>query len=170
MTYGNEELREMLMKANAELSCLTQILVDMEAPVETIHNILRIPHYDDAEADCVHRLKHYGVVRKALRNMKQHRITFAYTGNVYFYSERVGVSWEKLENLFTNGSDYNGEDFVISVNDIVPILLKPLLDTAIEDRNADAIRVMIEGIVYVFEHLIESEGNIKESLAVNETP
>ena len=42
MAYTDEELREMLLKANIELSRLTEKMLSMKAPAELIHKILSV--------------------------------------------------------------------------------------------------------------------------------
>lgn len=59
--------------------------------------------------------------------------------------------------MVSDSSHYNGEAFVLTVEEIVPTLLKPLLDVCIEDEEPDDIRQVAESIAYVFEHLLEED-------------
>lgn len=49
MKHTDEELREMLLRANRELYCLTDNLVDMGVSATFIHNILYTKSINDVE-------------------------------------------------------------------------------------------------------------------------
>lgn len=80
-----------------------------------------------------------------------------YNENVYYFSEKEGVTWGTLEELLADDSLYDGEMFVLTVEEIVPTLLRPLLDVCIEDQKPEDIRKVAESIAYVFEHMLESD-------------
>lgn len=46
---------------------------------------------------------------------------------------------------------------MLTVEDIVPNLLKPLLDGYIDDENTEGIRRVTESIAYVFEQMLEDD-------------
>ena len=64
---------------------------------------------------------------------------------------RISIEHTREDSL------YDGEMFVLTVEEIVPKLLKPLLDVCIEDQKPEDIRKVVESIAYVFEHMLESD-------------
>lgn len=157
MAYTDEELREMLLKANIELSRLTEKMLSMKAPAELIHKILSTSRIDDVEEDLLNRQDRYKRVRSALNCLYDNGIDLPYNENVYFFNEEEGVSWGTIEELLSNDPIYDGEMFVLTVEDIVPNLLKPLLDGYIDDENTEGIRQVTESIAYVFEQMLEDD-------------
>lgn len=157
MAYTDEELREMLLKANIELSRLTEKMLSMKAPAELIHKILSTSRIDDVEEDILNRQDRYKRVRSALNCLYDNDIDLPYNENVYFFNEEEGISWGTIEELLSNDTIYDGEMFVLTVEDIVPNLLKPLLDGYIDDKNTEGIRQVTESIAYVFEQMLEDD-------------
>lgn len=157
MAYTDEELREMLLKANIELSRLTEKMLSMKAPAELIHKILSTSRIDDVEEDLLNRQDRYKRVRSALNCLYDNGIDLPYNENVYFFNEEEGVSWGTIEELLSDDPIYDGEMFVFTVEDIVPNLLKPLLDGYIDDENTEGIRQVTESIAYVFEQMLEDD-------------
>lgn len=157
MAYTDEELREMLLKANIELSRLTEKMLSMKAPAELIHKILSTSRIDDVEEDLLNRQDRYKRVRSALNCLYDNGIDLPYNENVYFFNEEEGVSWGTIEELLSDDPIYDGERFVLTVEDIVPNLLKPLLDGYIDDENTEGIRQVTESIAYVFEQMLEDD-------------
>lgn len=157
MAYTDEELREMLLKANIELSRLTEKMLSMKAPAELIHKILSTSRIDDVEEDLLNRQDRYRRVRSALNCLYDNGIDLSYNENVYFFNEEEGVSWGTIEELLSDDPIYDGEMFVLTVEDIVPNLLKPLLDGYIDDENTEGIRQVTKSIAYVFEQMLEDD-------------
>lgn len=157
MAYTDEQLREMLLMANIELSRLTEKMLSMKAPAALIHKFLGTSRIDDVEEDVINRQDHYKRVRLALTCLCENSVDLPYNENVYYFSEEEGVSWGTIEELLSDDSAYNGEAFVLNVEEIVPNLLKPLLDTCIDIQDQEGVRQAAESIAYVFEHMLESD-------------
>lgn len=157
MKHTDEELREMLLMANIELSRLTEKMLSMKAPAALIHKFLGTSRIDDVEEDVINRQDRYKRVRSALTCLYENSVDLPYNENVYYFSEEEGVSWGTIEELLSDDSTYNGEAFVLNVEEIVPNLLKPLLDTCIDIQDHEGVRQAAESIAYVFEHMLESD-------------
>lgn len=155
MAYTDEELREMLLKANIELSRLTEKMLSMKAPAELIHKILSTSRIDDVEEDILNRQDRYKRVRSALNCLNENNVSLLYNQHVYFFSEEEGVSWGTIEELLSDDPIYNGEAFVLTVEEIIPKLLKPLLDVCIEDGDVEGMHQVTSSIGYVFEFMLE---------------
>ena len=157
MAYSDEELCEMLLKANIELSALTEKMLSMNAPATLIHNVLGTSRIDDVVEDVLNRQDRYKRVRSALNCLHDKGIDLPYNENVYFFSEEEGVSWGTIGELLSDDSHYNGEAFVLTVDEIVPTLLKPLLDEYIDEKNVDDINRVTSSISYVFDFMLNEE-------------
>ena len=157
MNYTDEQLRDMLLKTNIELSALTEKMLSMKAPAALIHNILGTNRIDNVEEDILNRQDRYSRVRSALNCLHAKDINLPYNENVYFFSEEEGVSWGTIEELLSDDSHYNGEAFVLTVEEIVPTLLKPLLDEYIEEKNVKGLNRVTSGIGYVFKFMLKEE-------------
>lgn len=157
MKYTDEELREMLLKTNIEFSRLTEKMLSMKAPAALIHNILGTNRIDDVEEDVINRQDRYKRVHSALNCLYDNDIDLPYNENVYYFSEEEGVSWGTIEELLSDDSIYNGEAFVLTVDEIVPKLLKPLLDKYIEEEDVEGINSVTSSICYVFEFMLDED-------------
>ena len=161
MAYTDEQLRDMLLRANIELLRLTEKMLSMKTPAALIHKFLGTSRIDDVEEDVINRQDRYKRVRSALNCLYDNDIDLPYNENVYFFNEDEGVSWGTIEELLADDSLYDGEMFVLTVEEIVPTLLRPLLDVCIEDQKPEDIRKVAESIAYVFEHMLEEEGDVE---------
>lgn len=157
MKHTDEELREMLLELNKELSYLTVKMCQMKAPAALIHKFLGTSRIDDVEEDAINRRDRYQRVRSVLNSLYDNNVDLPYNENVYYFSEKEGVSWGRIEELLSDDTIYDGEMLVLSVEEIVPILLKPLIDEYIDEGDAEGVRQVTEYIVYVFEHMLESD-------------
>lgn len=164
MKHTDEELRNKLLKTNIELSLLTEKMFNMKAPATLIHKLLRTMPIDDIEEDVINEQDHYRRVRSALNCLYDNDIDLPYNENVYYFSEKEGVAWGTIEELLSEDSLYDGEMFVLTVEEIVPKLLKPLLDVCIEDQKPEYICKVAESIAYVFEHMLESDEDQNEGV------
>ena len=154
MKYTDKKLREMLLKANHELYCLTDKLVNMGASSTFIHNVLHTTSINDVEEDVINRLDRYKRIAAVLSHLKENGGEISHKGNVYFFNEEEGVAWGTFEELLSDDSIYNGEAFVLTVDEIVPKLLKPLLDKYIEEEDVEGINGVTSSICYVFEFML----------------
>lgn len=115
MKHTDEELREMMLKTNIELSRLTEKMLSMNAPATLMHNILGTNLINDVEENILHRQDRYKRVRAALNCLNENNVSLPYNQHVYFFSEEEGVSWGTIEELLSDDSIYNGEAFVLTV-------------------------------------------------------
>ena len=159
MKHTDEELREMLLMANIELLRLTEKMLIMKAPAALIHNFLHTTSINDVEEDVINRQDRYKRVRSALNCLYDNDVDLPYNENVYYFSEKEGVTWGTLEELLADDSLYDGEMLALTVEGIVTTLLRPLLDVCIEERKPEDIRKVAESIAYVFEHMLESDAD-----------
>lgn len=155
MAYTDEELREMLLRANREQYCLTDNLINMGATAAFIHNILHTKSLNDVRDDVLNRLDRYKRVSAVLSHLKDKGGQISHKEYLYFFSKDEGVSWGTIEELLSDDTIYDGEEFVLTVEEIVPKLLKPLLDVYIESNDTDGIYLVSDSIIYVINNLLE---------------
>lgn len=157
MAYSDEELRKMMLKASREYYCLTDDLVDMNASAAFIHNVLGTNLINNVEEDVLNKQDRYRRIRSALNCMKANNVELPYNETVYFFNKDDGVSWGTFEELLSDDSIYDGEEFVLTVEEIVPTLLRPLLDMYIDNKDTEGIHQVGESIIYVFNHMLEED-------------
>lgn len=157
MAYTDEELLKMLCNASYEQYCLTNTLTNMGASPARIHNILHTTLINDVEEDVLNRLDRYKRVNAVLSCLNEVDGQITYEGGLYFFSKEEGVAWGTIEELLSDDTVYEGEELVLTVEEIVPKLLKPLLDAHIERQDHEGVCKVANSIAYVFENMIEDE-------------
>lgn len=69
-----------------------------------------------------------------------------------------GVSTADMHGIVYNQDNtYQGQQLVDSVDEIIPVILKPLMDEAIAEMNASNINQLVEAMVYVIGMSIKQE-------------
>ena len=79
------------------------------------------------------------------------------TTQVYYFDWEEGVCDETVQMLMLYSTPYKGQKLVDSVDEIIPVILKPLMDEAIAERNTDNINQIAEAMTYVIDTLIPQE-------------
>lgn len=82
MKHTDEELREMMLKTNIELSHLTEKMLSMKAPATLMHNILGTNLINDVEENILHRQDRYKRVRAALNCLNENNVSLPYNQHV----------------------------------------------------------------------------------------
>lgn len=125
---------------------------------QQIYDRLRTPYtynvceyIDDATA-------HYDAVAKCMRQLEDMGIApDDDTTQVYYFDWEEGVYEETVSALMWYSTPYTGQKLVDSVDEIIPVILKPLMDEAIAEMNASAVNQLAEAIVYVIGMSIKQE-------------
>lgn len=79
------------------------------------------------------------------------------TTQVYYFDWEEGVCDETVQMLMLYSTPYKGQKLVDSVDEIIPVILKPLMDEAIAEQNASDINQLAEAMVYVIGMSIKQE-------------
>lgn len=101
---------------------------------------------------------HYDAVIKCMRQLADMGIApDDDTTQVYYFDWEEGVCEETVQMLMLYSTPYQGQQLVDSVDEIIPVILKPLMDEAIAEMNASNINQLAEAMVYVIGMSIKQE-------------
>lgn len=79
------------------------------------------------------------------------------TTQVYYFDWEEGVCDETVQMLMLYSTPYKGQKLVDSVDEIIPKILQPLMNAAIESGNPQSIFQLADAIVYVRTELQSQE-------------
>lgn len=101
---------------------------------------------------------HYDMVAKCMRQCEELGVApDDDTTQVYYFDWEEGVCDATVQMLMLYSTPYKGQKLVDSVDEIIPVILKPLMDEAIAEMNASNINQLTEAMVYVINELIPQE-------------
>ena len=79
------------------------------------------------------------------------------TTQVYYFDWEEGLCDATVQMLMLYSTPYKGQKLVDSVDEIIPVILKPLMDEAIAEMNASNINQLAAAMVYVIGMSIKQE-------------
>lgn len=129
----------------------------MGLTAQQIYDRLQTPYTDSVDEYIEYATKHYDVVSKCMSQCEELKYPPDSDVIVYYFDWDDGVCAVELETLLYFDSEYKGQKLVVSVDEIIPVILKPLMDEAIAEQNASAINQLAEAMVYVIDGLIPQE-------------
>lgn len=124
---------------------------------QQIYDRLRLPYTEDVHQHMEDATKHYGIVIKYMRQCEELGRAPDDERIVYYFDWEEGVCAAELDTLMYFNNEYKGQKLVDSVDEITPVILKPLMDEAIEEMNASNINQLAEAMVYVIGMSIKQE-------------
>lgn len=147
---------------NNHVDSLEEVLRLVDRPVVTREELIHEPE------DCTVAQfdKWYDLLANACRWLQNIGLTmtdhvpvywFDDTTQVYYFDWEEGVYEETVSALMWYSTPYTGQKLVDSVDEIIPVILKPLMDEAIAEMNASAVNQLAEAIVYVIGMSIKQE-------------
>lgn len=102
--------------------------------------------------------KHYDMVDKCMRQCEELGVApDDDTTQVYYFDWEEGVCDATVQMLMLYSTPYKGQKLVDSVDEIIPVILKPLMDEAIAEMNASNISQLAAAMVYVIGMSIKQE-------------
>lgn len=123
-----------------------------------IYDRLQTPFTNSVSEYIEDATKHYDMVAKCMRQCEELGVApDDDTTQVYYFDWEEGVCEETVSALMMYSTPYKGQKLVDSVDEIIPVILKPLMDEAIEELNASNINQLAEAMVYVIDELIPQE-------------
>ena len=129
----------------------------MGLTAQQIFDRLRLPYTEDMQQHIADATAHYDAVSKCMRQCEELKYPPDSDVIVYYFDWDAGVCYVELETLLYFDSEYKGQKLVDSVDEIIPVILKPLMDEAIEEMNASNINQLAEAMVYVIGMSIKQE-------------
>lgn len=123
-----------------------------------IYGRLQTPFTNSVSEYIEDATKHYDMVAKCMRQCEELGIApDDDTTQVYCFDWEEGVCDATVQMLMLYSTPYKGQKLVDSVDEIIPVILKPLTDEAIAEQNASAINQLAEAMTYVINTLIPQE-------------
>lgn len=136
------------------------IINDLSAQGLDAHQIydrLQTPYTNSVGEYIEDATKHYDMVDKCMRQCEELKYPPDSDVIVYYFDWDAGVCYVELETLLYFDSEYKGQKLVDNVDEIIPVILKPLMDEAIAEQNASNINQLAEAMVYVIGMSIKQE-------------
>lgn len=133
-------------------------LASMGLAPHQIYACLQTPYTNNAYEYMEDATKHYDSISKCMRQLADMGIAPADdTTQVYYFDWEEGVYEETVSALMMYSNPYAGQQLVVEVKDIIPKILRPLMDEAIAEMNASNINQLAEAMVYVIGMSIKQE-------------
>ena len=123
-----------------------------------IYDRLQTPFTNSVSEYIEGATKHYDMVAKCMRQCEELGVApDDDTTQVYYFDWEEGVCDATVQMLMLYSTPYTGQKLVDSVDEIIPVILKPLMDEAIAEQNVSAINQLAKAMVYVIDGLIPQE-------------
>ena len=133
-------------------------LASMGLAPHQIYACLQTPYTNNAYEYMEDATKHYDSISKCMTQLAVLGIApDDATTQVYYFDWEEGVYEETVSALMMYSNPYAGQQLVDSVDEIIPVILKPLMDEAIAEMNASNINQLAEAMTYVIGMLIKQE-------------
>lgn len=125
---------------------------------QQIFDRLQLPYTKDVHQYIEDATAHYDAVAKCMRQLEDMGIApDDDTTQVYYFDWEEGVCVETVQMLMLYSTPYHGQQLVDDVKDIIPVILRPLLDEAIAERVTPNVNQLAEAITYVIDTLLQQE-------------
>lgn len=132
----------------------------MGLDAQQIYERLQTPYTNLADEYMENTAKHYDTVSKCMRQLEElGRVPDDATTQVYYFDWEEGVCEETVSALMMYSNPYAGQKLVASVDEIIPKILRPLMDEAIEAGDAQCIDQLSQAMVYVLTELQTQEAD-----------
>lgn len=123
-----------------------------------IYDRLQTPYTNSVCEYVEDATNHYNMVAKLMRQCEELGVApDDDTTQVYYFDWDEGVCGETVQMLMLYSTPYKGQKLVDSVDEIIPVILKPLMDEAIAEMNAANINQLAAAMVCVIGMSIKPE-------------
>lgn len=129
----------------------------MGLTAQQIYNCLSLPYTEDVHQHIADGLKHYDKVAKFMRQCEDLGVAPDSDEIVYYFDWEEGVCEVWVIDLMSYDKEYEGQKLVASRDEVIPKILRPLMDEAIEAGDAQRIDQLAEAMVYVLTELQSQE-------------
>ena len=154
MNTDNERLENLCDTRKALIKGLSSTGLD----AQQILDRLNLPYIANARQYIEVANAHYDVVAECMSQCEELGVApDDDTTQVYYFDWEEGVCDATVQMLMLFEIPYKGQKLVDDVRDIIPVILQPLADEAIAERNTDNINQIAEAMTYVIDTLIPQE-------------
>ena len=131
----------------------------MGLTAQQIYNCLSLPYTEDVGQHITDALQHYDTVAKFMRQCEDLGVAPDSDAVVYYFDYQSGVHEVWVIDLMSYDKEYEGQKLVASRDEIIPKILRPLMDEAIEAGSAERIDQLAKAMVYVLTKLQPKESD-----------
>lgn len=154
MHTDNEQLENLCDTRKAIIKGLSSMGLD----AQQILDRLNLPYIANAHQYIEVANAHYDVVAECMSQCEELGVApDDDTTQVYYFDWEEGVCEETVSALMLYSTPYKGQKLVYSVDEIIPVILQPLMNAAIEAGNPQSIFQLADAIVYVRTELQSQE-------------
>nr|DAK17437.1 MAG TPA: hypothetical protein [Caudoviricetes sp.] len=147
-----------LVKLCDTRKAIIEWLASMGLDAQQIYDYLHLPYTNNVHQYIEDATEHYDTVVKCMHQLDEMGIDpDDATTNLYYFDWEEGVCTETVLALMLYGTPYHGQKLVRSPAEIIPVILRPLVDEAVEDGNTANLRELAEAMDYVVDELIPQE-------------
>lgn len=133
-------------------------LASMGLAPHQIYACLQTPYTNNVYEYMEDATKHYDSIYKCMTQLEVLGVApDDDTTQVYYFDWEEGVCDETVQMLMLYSTPYKGQKLVDSVDEIIPKILQPLMNAAIESGNPQSIFQLADAIVYVRTELQSQE-------------
>lgn len=153
MNTDNEQLENLCDMRKAIIKGLSSMGLD----AQQIFGRLHLPYTEAVSQHIADATRHYDAVAKCMRQCEELKYPPDSDVIVYYFDWDDGVCAVELKTLMYFSSEYKGQKLVDNVYGIIPGILRPLMDEAIDSEDAQCIDRLAEAMTYVIATLIPQE-------------
>lgn len=154
-----------LMDAGLRRNKLIEDLASLGLGAQEIFDTVEIGLFNKAEQYLTAAYEHYKIVASTIQQLKAMNYPAEALRNeddVYYFDWEDGVCWDSALRLMHFSADYTGQQLVAHPGDIIPKILMPLFNEAIEHKETQKIDQLHGAIQYVIEQLLTSNEESEE--------
>ena len=141
-----------LLDASSKRAKLIEDLSSLGLKPQQIFNTVETAFFSKVDEFLPAAREHYhaiAMVIKQLRAMDYPAEALQSEDTVFYFDWEDGVCWDSALNLMHFSSDYKGQQLVATPEEIIPKILKPLMEKAIEQKDISNIEQLTTTITFV---------------------
>lgn len=154
-----------LLDAGLRRNKLIEDLASLGLGAQEIFDTVEIGLFNKAEQYLTAAYAHYETVASTIKQLKAMNYPAEAIRNeddVYYFDWEYGVCWDSALRLMRFSEDYKGQQLVAHPVDIIPKILMPLFNEAIEHKETQKIDQLSAAIQYVIKQLLTRDEESEE--------
>lgn len=154
-----------LLDAGLRRNKLIEGLASLGLEPQQIFDTVEIGLFSKVEQYLSAAFEHYEIVASAIKQLKAMNYPAEALRNeddVYYFDWEDGVCWNSALRLMHFSSDYKGQQLVAHPGDIIPKILMPLFNEAIEHKETQKIDQLSAAINFVIDEWLTSNEESEE--------
>lgn len=154
-----------LLDAGLKRNKLIEDLASLGLGAQEIFDTVEIGLFSEVEQYLSSAYNHYKTVASTIKQLKAMNYPAEVLRNeddVYYFDWEDGVCWSSALYLMHFSSDYKGQQLVAHPGDIIPKILMPLFNEAIEHKETQKIDQLSAAINFVIDEWLTNDEESKE--------